>query len=270
MSVPPRALICLDLDGTSVDRDGLHHYFSPGVARALNRAAEHGAVWCSNSGRSADNQVGVIQACRELQVMPRAIGSGERYIHDVHPTGFGAVPRLEHNRPARDKALALIELVLPVIESNRECLQDHADVAEWHPTEEYAAWLLTERADPVAFAERAARCLGSVAQAKVLRNGRWVVVTHVDFGKGLILQEIAAGLGVPRARILAVGDQHNDLDMLDGKVAGYVGCPGDADPQILDTVRAADGWVADQGGATGTASLIDRFVDAVFLRPGSV
>lgn len=263
MSEGPGALICLDMDGTSVDHDGLHCFLSPLVARALNRAADVGAAWCTNSGRSADNQVGVIQACRELNTMPQAIASGERYIHDIHETGFGAVPRQEHNRPAREKALALMALVTPAVEGHGERLLDHADVAEWHPSAEFAAWLLTERADPLAFAELAAQCLQSVPQAKIIRNGRWIVVTHVDFGKGWLLEKIAAGLGVPREGILAVGDQHNDLDMLDGNVAGYVGCPADADPVILETVRAAGGWIAEQPGSAGTAALIDRFVGQV-------
>ena len=63
--------------------------------------------------------------------------------------------------------------------------------------------------------------------------------------------------------ILAVGDQHNDLDMLDGTVAGYVGCPADADAVILETVRAAHGWIAETPGSAGTAALIDRFVEEV-------
>jgi hydroxymethylpyrimidine pyrophosphatase-like HAD family hydrolase len=91
------------------------------------------------------------------------------------------------------------------------------------------------------------------------------VVTHADFGKGRVLATAVADLGVPRERILAIGDQPNDLDMLDGRVAGYVGCPGDADDAVLATVRRAGGWVADQPGTTGTAHLIRRFAEGVLI-----
>lgn len=263
MSEPPAALICLDLDGTSVEHDGTHAWFSETVARAINEVARRGAVWCSNSGRSADNQMGLIQACRELEALPAAILSGERYIHDFHPAGVALVPRQPNNDLAKQKARELAPRTRAALKPKLAGLAADFGPVEWHPRAEFNAWLLDDSADHAAFAEEVRQLLQPVPDAQVLRNGRWVVVTHADFGKGRILEVAAANLGVPRERILAVGDQPNDLDMLDGRVAGYVGCPGDADQAVIQTVRGAGGWLADHPGTAGTADLIRRFAEEV-------
>ncbi|MCH7812826.1 MAG: HAD hydrolase family protein [Planctomycetes bacterium] len=259
----PTALICLDLDGTSVEHDGLHAWFSDAVAEALNDAAGCGAVWCSNSGRPAENQYGLIQACRTLDAMPIAILSGERYIHDLHPTGYALVARQPNNDLAAAKARDLTTKAKEVLAPSLDRLQDGREVAEFHPGDEFIAWLLTEQADWTGFVAEVRRALRPLPEAQVLRNGRWVIVVHADFGKGKILTETARTLGVPPSRILAVGDQPNDLDMLTGRSAHFPGCPADADAEVRDTVTAAGGWIADAPSCTGTVELIERFLAVV-------
>jgi hydroxymethylpyrimidine pyrophosphatase-like HAD family hydrolase len=263
MSDTPSAIVCLDLDGTSLDHDGLHVWFAPAVAQAINEASRRGAVWCPNSGRTAENQMGIVQACRELETMPTAILAGERYVYDVHRTGQILKPRQPGNESARRKAKELAPLTRAALEPSLAELKAQFGPAEWYPREEFVAWLLTDTTDPTAFVEAVQRLLQPLPQAQVLHNGRWVVVTHADFGKGRVLAAVAAGLDVPRERILAIGDQPNDLDMLDGRVAAYVGCPSDAAAAIKATVRNAGGWIADKPGTAGTADLIRRFATGV-------
>jgi len=136
-------------------------------------------------------------------------------------------------------------------------------IIEYQPAAEYVGWFLDESADPVEFAARVRAGIAPLTDAQVLRNGHWVIVTHADFGKGTVLREAARGLGLARDRILALGDQPNDLDMLDGVSAAYVGCPASADPEVQRTVRSAGGWVADAPGPAGSAQLIRRFAEAV-------
>ncbi|MCP4249547.1 MAG: HAD hydrolase family protein [bacterium] len=259
----PSALICLDLDGTSVEHDGLHAWFSDAVARAINEATGRGVVWCSNSGRSAENQYGLIQACRTLDTMPIAILSGERYIHDLHSTGYALIARQPNNDLAAARARDLAGKAKQVLAPSLDRLQERGGVGEYHPREEFVAWLLTEQADWSGFVAEVRQALQPLPEAQVLRNGRWVVVVHADFGKGKILTETARTIGVPPGRILAVGDQPNDLDMLTGRSAHYPGCPADADVEVLDTVTAAGGWIADAPGCAGTVELIERFLSEV-------
>lgn len=267
MNESPLAVICLDLDGTSAERDALHAWFSEPVARQLNRAARRGAAWCTNSGRNAENQFGMIQACRVLETMPFAILAGERYIFDVHPAHSILQPRQPFNRLAREKAVQLAPRLRELLEPRSDDLEARFSIAEYLPSQEFTGWMLSEDADAAVFAKLIQDLLQGVPQAQVLRNGRWVVALHADFGKGRVLTATLQSWAVPLEQILAVGDQPNDLDMLDGRHAGVPGCPADADATVQATVRQAGGWVAEQPGAEGTAALIARFVDERLPRP---
>jgi hydroxymethylpyrimidine pyrophosphatase-like HAD family hydrolase len=259
-------MICVDLDGTAVDSDRLHAWFSEDVAEALNAAVRRGAVWCTNSGRHAHNQFGMIQACRALEVLPVAILAGERYIYDVNPITGTMRSREPYNQRAKHKSLELSPRVQGALAPQLRDLEAAYGVAEYFPAAEYTGWLLEPGADAVAFAAAVRTHLAAMTEAQVLRNGAWVLVIPAEFGKGRVLADLAAGLGVGREYILALGDQHNDLDMLEGRHAGHVGCPADADPEVRQTIRAARGWVAGQPGSSGTAGLIRRFTDLVMCQ----
>lgn len=259
----PGAIVCLDLDGTAVDFDALHAWFADGVADAVNAAVRHGAAWCPNSGRHAHNQYGMIQACRRLEALPFAVLAGERYIFDVDRASGALRARQPYNRLAKHKAREVTPRVSEVLRPHLADIAARGPLAEYFPSEEFVGWLLDESADPAAFVSYVRTLLAPVKEAQVLRNGRWVIVIHADFGKGRVLADAAEALGVPHGRILAVGDQQNDLDMLDGRCAAFVGCPGDADAEVKSAVERAGGWIADAPGAAGTSALIHRFIREV-------
>lgn len=263
MSASPTAIICLDLDGTSIDFDDVHVWFSDDVADQLNQAVRRGAVWCPNSGRRADNQLGLIQACRRLESMPFAILAGERYIFDIQPKHYAMSPRRPYNDRSARKVRELMPQVIEKLAPRLDDIQARFDITQYLQDDEIVGWYLADAMDPTLFAEEIARHVASVPGAQVLRNGRWVVVTHADFGKGRLLRHVASGLDVPRERILAIGDQPNDLDMLDGHSAAYVGCPSDADAEVQALVKRSGGWIADEPSSQGTVSLIQRFIKEV-------
>ncbi len=263
MNHRPSAIVCVDLDGTSVEYDAMHAWFSEAVARQLNAAVRRRAAWCPNSGRHADNQYGMIQACRALEALPFAILAGERYIFDVHPTTGTLRQRQPYNRVAKEKARELNPRVKAVLAPHLAEIEADFAVAEYLSAAEFVGWWLGKSASPVAFADLIRTLVAPLGDAQVLRNGQWVMVLHADFGKGVALADAARELGVPRERILAVGDQHNDVDMLDGRAAALVGCPADADAEVQAVVERAGGWIADEPGPGGTAKLIQRFATEV-------
>jgi hydroxymethylpyrimidine pyrophosphatase-like HAD family hydrolase len=92
------------------------------------------------------------------------------------------------------------------------------------------------------------------------RNAIYLRFSHRDYTKGTALRELARELGVERERILAVGDNHNDLSMLDGAHAAMVACPANAVPEVRQAVEAAAGWVSEHPDALGTADGIVYFL----------
>jgi hydroxymethylpyrimidine pyrophosphatase-like HAD family hydrolase len=72
--------------------------------------------------------------------------------------------------------------------------------------------------------------------------------------KGDALQRLADHLGVPQARVMAIGDQGNDVPMLTW--AGVGVAMGNASP----AAKAAADWVAPPFSEDGAAVAIERFI----------
>jgi hydroxymethylpyrimidine pyrophosphatase-like HAD family hydrolase len=60
-------------------------------------------------------------------------------------------------------------------------------------------------------------------------------------------------MGVETANCFAIGDSHNDEEMLDGTHAGMNACPANAIPEIQQLVRSSGGLVCK--GVHGEAVL---------------
>jgi len=76
------------------------------------------------------------------------------------------------------------------------------------------------------------------------RNGIYLRFCHSDYHKGAALAELARLIDVPRDNIFAAGDHHNDISMLDGKVAAMPSCPANAIAEVQSAVDAANARVS--------------------------
>lgn len=91
------------------------------------------------------------------------------------------------------------------------------------------------------------------------RNHVWMRFSHREIHKGSALAELARLLGIPRGDVLAIGDHHNDLAMLDGSAAGMVACPSNAVPEVQAMVRQNRGYVSPHPWGEGVADAIRHF-----------
>jgi Cof subfamily protein (haloacid dehalogenase superfamily) len=94
---------------------------------------------------------------------------------------------------------------------------------------------------------------GKVAQV-VRSHLRFVELTHPSVSKGRALLHLAESLGIPRAKTLAVGDNLNDLSMI--QEAGVGVAMGNSPPEL----QAAADWVAPPVWEEGLAAAIERFI----------
>ena len=83
------------------------------------------------------------------------------------------------------------------------------------------------------------------------RNGIYLRFCHTDYHKGAALAELARLIEVRRDNIFAAGDHHNDISMLNGKVAAMPSCPANAIPEVQNAVRNGGGYVAQQDHGAG-------------------
>jgi len=75
------------------------------------------------------------------------------------------------------------------------------------------------------------------------------------------LAELARLLKIPRENIFAAGDHHNDLSMLDGKVAALPACPSNAIPEVKTAVEQASGYVARKDHGAGVHEALLHFLN---------
>jgi hypothetical protein len=87
-------------------------------------------------------------------------------------------------------------------------------------------------------------------------NPEFVEMLDPRVDKGVALRLLAERLGIPLARVLAIGDSYNDLPLL--RVAGIAVAMGSAPPELQ---AEADAVVGDVGH-DGVAEAIERFVFA--------
>jgi hypothetical protein len=76
------------------------------------------------------------------------------------------------------------------------------------------------------------------------RNSIYLRFCHRDYNKGTALEELASLLGIPHQQVLAMGDNHNDLGMLNGSHGFQVACPSNAIDLVKRTVGQNNGYVA--------------------------
>src|SRR6266705_1182836 len=98
------------------------------------------------------------------------------------------------------------------------------------------------------------------------RNTVFLRFCHADYHKGAALAELARLIDIPRENIFAAGDHHNDISMLDGKVAAMPSCPGNAIREVQDAVRNAGGYVAQKDCGAGVHEALLHFASPESFR----
>ena len=92
---------------------------------------------------------------------------------------------------------------------------------------------------------------------RVFKYLKEVDVRSVPFTKGLAVSELARHLGINRDAILAIGNGHNDISMLDGGIAGLTGCPANSEPEVIEAVHRAGGHIAAGNSLAGVIEIMD-------------
>lgn len=85
----------------------------------------------------------------------------------------------------------------------------------------------------------------------------WTLVDHTkDAGKGNALLAATKAFGLKPSEVLAIGDNYNDVSMIDGKL-GFVGaCVGNADDNIKKIVKDGGGYVGEGFAHRGVLDVI--------------
>jgi HAD superfamily hydrolase (TIGR01484 family) len=252
-------LISTDFDGTLVCRPGepVLHRPCMELIRELQAA---GAIWTINTGRSVDLLESGL-ADFSFPLRPDFILTSERDVFRPGQNGekweaFGDW----NERCARDHA--------ELFSSSRSVLAEVIDFVN-QKTKARVIYEPEGLAGLVAASEEEMdRVTEFIEQARAKhpklnyqRNTVYLRFCHADYHKGAALAELSRLINIPRENIFATGDHHNDISMLDGKVAGMPSCPANAIPEVKDAVRAAGGYTAQNEFGAGVYEALRYFLN---------
>jgi len=260
---PPTALLSLDFDGTLVLDDAPPLPIGE-IDRILHDWQQAGGQWLVNTGRTLPHTLHGLVDIRTRH-LPTYIIAREQEIYTRNRFGrwvdFGVWN--EEGRAARArlfrKSRRLLKEVRKFVE--RETMASFFDMADEPPgiiasNLEEMDRLCTFLSEP----------LSEYPDLSYERNSIYLRFSHRAFSKGSSFAWLAGELGVPPSRRGAIGDHFNDLSMLRPEVASWIGCPGNAVPEVREQVLAFGGNIARDPGPRGTIALVRHWLGELKTR----
>lgn len=250
-------LLSFDFDGT------MHHPadcppIAPAIWDLFDALREtHGALWGVNTGRSLPH---LIEGLQESLVpsMPDFIVAREREIFFPGDSGEWHADS-EWNDACEQAILQLLAESESMMKKIRNLIEERTG-AQWleqpgepagiiSRTEEEMAWIVAQVESIVP----STSCLGWQRNAIYLRFG------HRAYQKGSSLARVAGHFQLTPERVFAIGDSHNDLEMLHRDVAGLIACPANAVEEIASHVAAQGGYLCRESYSQGAVEALRHF-----------
>jgi 5-amino-6-(5-phospho-D-ribitylamino)uracil phosphatase len=256
MAADYKALVAIDVDGTLLDTE---NRISKGAAEAIKNLREQGIISVLASGRSMD---GVAPYYEELDLAPYLIGAGGALISTVSgevvkafdlpdsviaaiiklARGIGvgiALHQVDNLRfESNDEQIKIINHNLP---GELMRIADLFTVTDISPTVKFTLW---DNHDLLLNAQDKIRALG-IPVDTTFSGDVFLEITNPGVSKGHALQILAQHLNIPENRIAAVGDQFNDVSML--QTASISIAMGNA-PEAVKAVAQTIAPINDKGG----------------------
>jgi HAD superfamily hydrolase (TIGR01484 family) len=249
-------LLSTDFDGTLVD-----HFATPPVAPALfellGRAQQNGVFWAVNTGRELQH---IEEGLREFSfpVEPDFVLTAEREVYHRGEDGawhdYG-----DWNVRCSEAHNALFAEAGPFLEDIKHFLQKEVQAHPIHEGERMIGLAAASEAEMDRVCQFLDRERVRVPGFHYQRNTVYVRFCHEAYSKGTALTELGRLLELGRERIFAIGDHFNDLPMLDGRHAQWVGCPANAVEEVKLRVRQSGGYVAKTGFSEGVVEALRHF-----------
>lgn len=249
-------LLSTDFDGTLVGHEP-DARTAASLSSALCDLRGKGAVWAVNTGRQLWFALEGLEQAR-LPHDPEFVLSSEKEIYartangDWEACGDWNARTEERTADLLGRAGHVIEAIgrMAAQEDGIEMLYENGRISGLMTAD---AELMNRTADVI-------RELASkVPEFSFNYNDVWMRFTHKEIHKGSALAELARHLGMPREEVLAIGDNHNDIPMLDGAAAAMVACPENAVDEVKKLVLGSGGYVSPYRWGDGVADAIRHF-----------
>jgi len=256
----PGHLLSFDFDGT------LHHPaerdpVSPRLFATLERLRrEKGALWGINTGRSIAHVVeGLVES--RFPFAPDWVVAREReiWLPDSHGRWIAHQP---WNDDCEKEQHRFFKEVRGTLDAIRHEVEEHTGATWIEQTGDPAGLIARTEEEMAWIIGRVEALAAGVPLLGWQRNSIWLRFGHRKYQKGSSLAEVARHFGLVPARTFAIGDSHNDFEMLDPSVAAMFACPRNAVPEIRDHVQAHGGHFCRLGHSEGCVEALEHYFGA--------
>lgn len=241
-------LIAMDFDWTLVDHTKGAEKIRKEIMTELNDFINKGNWAGIVSGREFWNFELEFQAFGVPwnKPFPNYVIGREAYIYKIKDGDYEGIE--EHNNPLKKKIINL-NRVLSQYMGDILDMYEEAGIAvnNFYIYGHYAVEVHVEmtKADEALELMKEFVKEKGFKDAAVHRNGMMITIYHKEAGKGNALFAAAKAFGLKPSEILAIGDNYNDISMIDGRF-GFIGaCVGNADDNIKKLVREGGGYVGE-------------------------
>lgn len=218
---------------------------------------EYQALWGINTGRSMGHVVeGLIES--RFPFLPDWVVVRECEIHT--PNAYGRwVPHTAWNKRMQKETERLFRKAAKVLDRIRHEVGEHTG-AHWMDAEGEPAGLVARTLEEMEWImERVVALAGGHPDLSWQRNSIYLRFCHRNYHKGSCLSEVARLHGLPSARCFAMGDSHNDFEMLHPSHAGMIACPANAVAEISAAVVSVGGLVTRQAHGMGAVEALRHY-----------
>jgi hydroxymethylpyrimidine pyrophosphatase-like HAD family hydrolase len=225
---------------------------------------EYHAVWGINTGRSLEHVVeGLVES--RFPFLPDWVVARECEIHTpVTPDDW--TPHTPWNQRMHQETESLFQKTRHILERIRHEIEEHTG-AHWMDAEGEPAGLISRTLEEMEWImSRVIDLADGHPHLAWQRNSIYLRFCHRDYHKGSCLSEVARMHRVPAARCFAIGDSHNDFEMLHPDHAGMIACPVNAVPEISREVSRVGGLVTTAAHGKGAVEALRHFFPARIVR----
>lgn len=247
-------LLSTDFDGTLVNHEEI-----PAVSASLFdlffELRKKGVLWAINTGRAVHH---IVEGLEEFQfpIQPDFLLTCERDVFRQKANGSGWEDFGDWNARCIHAHKQLFKQAQPIIDEIHFFLKKNTNAI---PINDISGTGIVASSEGemeiiVEFIDSLRPRLPSFYYQ---RNTRYMRFCHADYSKGTALGELGRLLGISREEIFAMGDHYNDIPMLNGRFARWVGCPANSADAVKRVVNNVGGHIAINSCSNGLIEVLD-------------
>src|SRR6266403_5663469 len=210
-------LLSIDFDGTLVSRVG-EPVLNTQCMKLIRELQNAGTMWAINTGRS----VGLLEsglADFSFPIRPDFILTTERDVFRPGQNGDKWEAFGDWNERCAQDHTELFSSAQPVLAEVIDFVTQETKARLIYDSERLEGLAAENEEEIEHIARFIEQARGGHPKFDYQRNGIYLRFCHTDYHKGAALAELARLVEVPREKIFAAGDHHNDISMLDGTFA---------------------------------------------------